>query len=167
VVAGFDRDRRHSSGAQGAGRPVAELQARVLLRAEQCEVAGDTASSSTANWHAVATTTTRATAHRLLRTAKSLETHDLTRAELADGLLQVEQADVILRALDELPYDLDAEIVEQAEAKLLELAADHDAKALRVLGRRILEVVSPETADAHEARLLEREERAAQAATGW
>jgi hypothetical protein len=34
-----------------------------------------------------------------------------------------------------------------------------------VLGRRILEVVSPETADAHEARLLEREERAAAAAT--
>jgi hypothetical protein len=31
---------------------------------------------------------------------------------------------------------------------LLELAAGHDAKALRILGARILEVVSPETAEA-------------------
>src|SRR4051794_35879237 len=54
---------------------VAELQARVLLRADQCEVAGDSAASSTANWHAVATQTSRATAHRQMRTAKSLETH--------------------------------------------------------------------------------------------
>ena len=40
-----------------------------------------------------------------------------------------------------------------------------DAKALKILGRRILEVASPEAADAHEAALLEREERDAQAAT--
>jgi uncharacterized protein DUF222 len=40
-----------------------------------------------------------------------------------------------------------------------------DAKALKVLGRRILEIISPETADAHEAALLEKEERDAAAAT--
>ncbi|HET6938997.1 MAG TPA: DUF222 domain-containing protein, partial [Nocardioides sp.] len=57
------------------------------------------------------------------------------------------------------------ELAEEAEAHLLDLAHDHDAKTLKILGRRILEVVSPETADAHEALLLEREERAAQAAT--
>src|SRR4051812_13742171 len=96
---------------------VAELQARALLRADQCEVAGDNASSSTANWHAVATTTSRATAHRQMRTAKSLETHDLTRAALAGGRLQVEQAEVILRGLSELPADLDTEILDQAEAR--------------------------------------------------
>ncbi len=41
----------------------------------------------------------------------------------------------------------------------------HDAKALKVLGRRILDVVDPDAADAHEAKLLEKEERDAQAAT--
>jgi hypothetical protein len=81
------------------------------------------------------------------------------------GRLQVEQAEVILRAVDELPDDLEVEILEEAEQRLLNLASDHDAKDLRVLGRRILEVVSPETADAHEARLLERQERAAAVAT--
>ena len=41
---------------------------------------------------------------------------------------------------------------------------DHDAKHLRVLGKRILEVVDPAAADAHEARLLEKEEQDAEAA---
>ncbi len=48
-----------------------------------------------------------------------------------------------------------------AQVAELELAADLDAKALRVLGRRILGVIAPEVAEAHEARLLEAEERAA------
>ena len=76
-----------------------------------------------------------------------------------------EQAEVILRALDELPDSLDPALVTEAEQHLLDLARDHDAKALRALGRRLLEVVSPETADAHEATLLEKEERDAAAAT--
>ncbi len=144
---------------------VAELQARLLAHADRLQIAGSTAASSTANWHAVATRTTRPAAHRMMRTAHGLEAHEPTRAALADGRIQVEQAEVILRALAELPDDLEVEILEEAEQRLLDLAADHDAKDLRVLGRRILEVVSPETAEAHEAKLLEREERAAAVAT--
>src|SRR5262249_18939022 len=101
----------------------------------------------------------------LMRIAAALDSHEPTRTALAEGRLQVEQAEVILRALAELPDDLDPELVERAEQQLLVLAGDHDAKALKILGRRILEVVSPETADAHEAKLLEREERAAAATT--
>ena len=47
-------------------------------------------------------------------------------------------------------------MVEKAERHLLDLAADHDAKALKHLGRHILEVACPEAADAHQAALLER-----------
>ena len=72
---------------------------------------------------------------------------------------------MILNALADLPDDLDPQLIEKAETHLLELAADHDAKALKILGRRILEVADPEAADAHEAALLEREERDAAAAT--
>ena len=50
---------------------------------------------------------------------------------------------------------------------LLEHAADHDAKALRVLGRRILDVVAPEIGEAHEARVLEAEEQAARAGASF
>jgi hypothetical protein len=144
---------------------VAELKSRLLSHADRTDVAAESGATSTATWHAATTQTTRPQAHRLMRTAKGLDTHEATRVALAAGRLHLEQAEVILRALDELPDDLDAEILERAEAHLLGLAADHDAKTLKILGRRILEVVSPETADAHEAALLDREERAAQAAT--
>ncbi len=45
------------------------------------------------------------------------------------------------------------------------LAADYDAKTLRILGNRLLEVIAPELADAYESDRLEKEEaKAAQAA---
>ena len=97
--------------------------------------------------------------------ATGLESHDPTRAALAGGQIHVEQAEAILRALTELPDDLDPDITLKAEKHLLELAADHDAKALKHLGRHILEVASPDAADAHQAKLLEREERDTAAAT--
>jgi hypothetical protein len=50
----------------------------------------------------------------------------------------------------------------KAESRLLELAKVHDAKALTVLGRRILDVVAPEVSEAQEARVLDAEERAAE-----
>ena len=79
-----------------------------------------------------------------------------------------DQAAVILEAVDALPTDLaDAEVVADAEAALLEYAADHDATALRVLGRRILDVVAPEVGEAHEARVLEAEEAKARAAASF
>ena len=49
-------------------------------------------------------------------------------------------------------------------ATVVGYAAEHDATALRILGRRILDVVAPEVGEAHEARLLEAEEREAEAA---
>lgn len=71
---------------------------------------------------------------------------------------------MIVEAVDALPTDLvDTETVGRAEAFLLREARHHDAKALRVLGRRLLEVVAPEVADAEEARRLEAEEAAARA----
>ena len=89
-----------------------------------------------------------------MRLAQGLEDHDLTRTALAAGAIHVEQAEAILRALTDLPDDLDPAPV-QAEQHLLDLAAEHDAKALKHLGRHILEVACPDAADAHQAALLE------------
>ena len=150
---------------QSAKAQLAELEARLLSHADRIDLAGSTGATSTANWHAHQTRTTRPAAHRAMRLATDLAGRDLTRTALATGRVHVEQAEAILRALADLPADLDADLLEKAERHLLELAADHDAKALKHLGRHILEVASPEAADAHEAALLEREERAAQAAT--
>jgi hypothetical protein len=144
---------------------VAELKARLLSHATRIDLPGATAASCTANWHAHTTKTTRPTARRAMRLATGLETHEPTRQALSQGTVHLEQAEVILRALAELPDDLDPPVLAKAEAYLLGQAAHHDAQTLRIMGRHLLEVIDPDAADAHEAKLLEREERDAQAAT--
>ena len=54
--------------------------------------------------------------------------------------------------------------MEQAAKTLISYGAVHDARALKILGRRILEVVAPEVAEAWEAEQLEKEEREAEKA---
>ena len=132
------------SEVQAARAQLAELEARLLAHADWTEIAAQTGATSTANWHAHTTRTTRLQAHRAMRLATGLEDHDPTRTALATGQIHVEQAEAILRALTDLPEDLDQEIVEKAERQLLDLAASFDAKALKHLGRHILEVTSPE-----------------------
>ena len=96
------------------------------------------------------------------------EAHAPVRVALADGDLLVDQSEVIIAAIDALPDDIAPEIVADAQARLIGYAAEHDARALRIIGRRILDVVAPEIGEAHEARLLEREERdAAASARLW
>ena len=84
------------------------------------------------------------------------------REAVGRGEVLAEQASVICTALDDLPDDLDAGVLEQATRALVAFAEVHDAKALRVLGRRILEAVAPEVAEAWEAEQLDREEREAE-----
>jgi hypothetical protein len=144
---------------------VAELQARLLTHAEQIQLPSATGATSTANWHGHRTRTVRSQAHRMMRLAEGLDQREATRAAMAEGRLHADQAHVILDSLKQLPDDLDPELVEQAEQHLIGRAADFDANGLRHLGRRLLEVVAPEAADAHLAKLLEREEHEAAKAT--
>jgi hypothetical protein len=148
---------------------LADVEARVIDRVDQAGVAMDAGASSTANWLAVQTRQTRAAAHRLARfaTALTTEAHEPVRLALADGELLVDQAEVIIAAIDALPDDLDPNIRADAQGRLIGYAAVHDAKALRILGKRILEVVAPEVGEAHEAKVLEREEREAEAAASF
>ncbi len=122
--------------------------------------------TSTANWWAHATRQTRAAAHRKTRLATALgsEVFEPVRVALAEGRLLVDQAQVIIAAVQALPEDVDAAIRDDALATLIGYAVHHDAKALRILGRRILDVVAPEVGEAHEVKVLEREEREAEAA---
>ncbi len=92
------------------------------------------------------------------------EVFEPVRVALAEGRLLVDQAQVIIAAVQALPEDVDAAIRDDALATLIGYAVHHDAKALRILGRRILDVVAPEVGEAHEVKVLEREEREAEAA---
>jgi Domain of unknown function (DUF222) len=97
------------------------------------------------------------------RLAEGLARWGDVRAALRAGTVSPPQAEVIVAALDELPVDLDPELVVKACARLLSDAGHFGPRELRVLGRRVLEVVAPDVADAHEERLLRAEERRARA----
>ena len=117
--------------------------------------------TSTANYWAHATHQTRTEAHRKMKLAEALATRPALRAALAAGDVLVDQARVIAAAVDAVPD----QFADRAEQMLIGFAADHDAKALKILGMRILEYLDPEAAEAHEAAQLEKEERAAAAST--
>src|SRR6478609_268543 len=138
---------------------VGELKARVAAHLADLQVGEDVGATNTACWLAHQTKVTRPDAHRVVRLGHDLEAHLVTREALASGDLVVDQARVILRAVEDLPDDLGRDLVAQAEAHLVAEAAHHDARTLKLLGQRLLEVVAPDAADAHEAKLLEREER--------
>src|SRR6478752_6003823 len=143
---------------------VVELKARVAAHADEVQVGTDVGATSTANWLAHQTQQTRTAASGVVRLGYDLSTYDRVRAGLACGDLRPAQADVIIRAVRALPEDLDPDLLIKAEEHLVALAADYDAKALRILGNRVLEVIAAELADAYESDRLEKEEAKAAAA---
>ncbi|MBF4160816.1 HNH endonuclease signature motif containing protein [Nocardioides acrostichi] len=138
-----------------------ELEHRVLAHAGEVVVADTTGAVQTSAWLAGTARLTRAEARRRVWLAHALERYGALRAAFADGSVNREQAPVIAGALDDLPDDLDADVVEKAERFLVEQAALHDARDLRVMGRHLLEVVDPERGEREAAKRLEAEEEQA------
>lgn len=143
---------------------LAALTVRLLATAD--DVAADSGARDAATWLAATTRTERGpnTADQRLGVALEARWARL-RDGLGNGRVNLPQARVIARALDELPDDLDAGILGDAEEHLVGLAADHRPRELARLGRRILEVVAPDVAEAEEGRRLEAEERRARETT--
>ncbi len=109
-----------------------------------------------------------AVAHRReLALARSLDRRwTLTATALGEGALNLAQALVITRALDDLPRErIEPAVLAQAEAHLVAEAAHRGPRELRLLGRKILEVVAPEVYEHEEGARLEAEERRARERT--
>jgi hypothetical protein len=141
---------------------IAELRLRVLAAADRNDVADQTGASSTAAWLAHETRQDRPAAHADLRLALALDGgFTATRDALAGGRVDLARARVIVRAVQQLPESVGQADRDRAEKHLVHLAGDHDATALRALGRRLSEVLDPEAADEHEGRRLAAEEAAA------
>ena len=134
-------------------------------RPSSSEATVESGAGSAADWVAVETRQVRRDARSDLRLAEKLEHHDVLATGMAAGRVNPAQARAIVAALDRLPttgeFAVSAEDREKAEAHLVALAADHDAKALRVLGRQIFEVIAPDLAEKYEGKALEAEEAAA------
>ncbi len=103
---------------------VAELKLRVAAHGEKNRIGDASGASSTANWWAHATKTTRAATHRDVKLAKALDTdaHEPVRRALAAGEILVDQAAVIVRAVDALPADAEAWVAPKAQQWLLDQA---------------------------------------------
>jgi hypothetical protein len=141
---------------------VAELRLRLLAAADGSDVGSEVGASSTAAWVAHATRQVRAVAHREVALALALDrSHPVTQQALAAGRLNRVQAEVVVRAVQALPESVSALDRDRAETHLVALASEHDAKALALLGRRVLEVVAPDVAEEDEGRRLRAEEAAA------
>ncbi|QCC76879.1 HNH endonuclease signature motif containing protein [Nocardioides daphniae] len=131
----------------------AELRLRVMAAAG--DVAEREGFRSIATWLAHHGHVRRGDAAADLRLAEALDRERPTLAAgVREGRVTIAQARVIAAAVEELPDRVGRDVIEAAEAKLVELAADHDPSDLAKLGRRILEVVDPDRFEDEEARRL-------------
>ncbi|WP_240617034.1 HNH endonuclease signature motif containing protein [Nocardioides speluncae] len=140
------------------------LRLRIMASAD--DVAVETGARDVAAWLAHQTQASPRSCRAEQHLAAALDARWTRLATaLTEGVVNVEQAQVIARALDELPDDLEPELLVQAEEHLVEAAGEYRPDQLRVLGRRILDVIAPEVGEAEEARQLQREEERAWEAT--
>ena len=98
-------------------------------------------------------------AGQLLDQASTIDRHGDVDSALAAGKVNAEQLATITTALAGLPRKLDPAIHADAATTLTGWAEFLDPGGLRVAGRRILEHVAPEVADAIEERRLRASER--------
>jgi hypothetical protein len=151
----------------GLTRVVDRLQAR---RASVLAVAGDVAAEEAARsagvWLAAETHTSLRETVVGERVGVALRGRWANVGEAAgSGRVSWEQAGVLVRALEALPGDLDPALSAKAEGHLVAEAGHFGPRELTRLGRRVLEVVAPDVADAAGARALADEERRARAVT--
>ncbi|GAB3038749.1 HNH endonuclease [Nocardioides flavus (ex Wang et al. 2016)] len=137
------------------------LTARVLAASD--DVGEAHGLRDVAAWLAVQTRTTRREARRDLALGRALEAHPGVASALSSGALRTEQARAVVEAVDALPVRVEAETRWRAENTLLALAREHDARELKQIGKRILDLVAPEVGECHEAAVLAGEEARADA----
>ncbi|MBA2416530.1 MAG: DUF222 domain-containing protein [Geodermatophilaceae bacterium] len=149
-------------GLSVAQARLVELRLRVLAAGDNNDIGKDEAASSTSAWLAHRTRQERPRAHADVRLALALDAgYDATRRALAGGVVNEAQARVIVDAVADLPETVPSVDRGRAEAHLIGLAADYDAKALRVFGRKIFEVIDPDAAEKREGEKLAKQEREA------
>lgn len=141
-----------------------ELRLRVM--ADAGDVAATTAAHDVAEWLTVHTRARHEDARADLRLSQALDQrYPVLAAGLRHGEVTPAQAHVIARALDDLPAEIPADVLAMAEATLTGHADEFGPGQLARLGRRVVEVVAPQLADATEARRLAQLEADAHRAT--
>jgi hypothetical protein len=168
-------------GLAGAVAQAARLESRAAAlrmelsaEADRRRVAEQTAETGTDAWVARLTGSTREQAASGLWLAGLLQTkYAATREAFAAGALRIEQVRVIVRAAEQAPAEATPDQVRTAEQWLVDQGTGAgtrsgrglDAKRLRQAARRMFARIDAELAVRHEAILLGRETRTAEAET--
>ncbi|WP_157571620.1 HNH endonuclease signature motif containing protein [Nocardioides alkalitolerans] len=138
------------------GERVAAARLRVMSGAS--DVAAADGARSVGSWLAHATRQDPGRVRFEDDLAARLEHHPAVRTALAAGTVTTGHAAAVVDALDDLPTDLDADLVARAEAHLVGECVEFTPRQVRRLGRHLLRVVAPDLADAHEEARLHAEE---------
>jgi hypothetical protein len=140
----------------------------VVLRmmASAADVAEQTGARDIAAWMAHATGSSLPKVREAMALADALDRlHPQLQVSLREGRTSTDQARVIAKALQAIPSHIEDAVVIRAEQTLIDAAATFGPKQLAKMGRHILEVVSPEIAEAELERSLARMDQTADEAT--
>jgi hypothetical protein len=133
------------------------------------EVAEKTGARDVASWLAPEAKVDRPRARALQWMAGELGSWQRVRSGVETGGVNLDQARVIVKCLSTLRDHADdpiaPDVLDLAEAKLVELAAEHSPRDLETLGERIVSLVAPEIGEERDRKALEAAERRAAAAT--
>jgi hypothetical protein len=154
---------------QQAEARLTAIRVQLLAHADRVGVAALTDSMSTEAWLRGELRVTPRQAKNAVRVGVALDTgrYPATSEGFASGVLQPDQVQVIIEAVDALPDLMHAEDRLKAEAHMAELGRSFDSRQLKALGRHLLAVVDPERAEQELAKRLEAEEEAAAKAVSF
>lgn len=136
-------------------------QARLAAQVEAGEAAWHEHGTSTRSWLSETGNLTAREAARLVAAGQGLERFGVVADAASTGAVLPGQGKAITGVLDDLPDDFPTEVVVQAQHLMVGFAATHNSTELRRLSSRLLEVLSPETAEQRESERLEREHQLA------
>jgi hypothetical protein len=135
------------------------VSGRLLREIDVRKTASAVGASSAAVWYRNRHLVSIRSAHRLVRLAKRIDAAPQVVGEgVAGGRVNLDQADVVTRAVARIPGEVGVDIREQAAAELVRLCGELDPDLLKLVGDRILMIVAPETADELDRKAMEHEE---------
>ncbi len=141
----------------------AALNLRVLATAG--DIAEETGAKDASAWMRAELLVDKAAARSQIKLATSVAKYDLVATGLAEGVVSLDKARVITKALDKIDADpvASAEDLVLAEKLLVDYSTQLTANELHIVGKRILREVDPVRFEDAEAKaLLAEEERAQQ-----
>lgn len=148
-----------------------QAEAALLARVRELDgqgIARSHGATSAAVWLRNRYLMSHAAAQRYVRLAASVDRAPVpVQDAVGNAEVNLEQAEAIIRSLDDLPPDTDVTTRDLAAKELVRLAQEWDPAHLRVLGTHILRVVAPDAADESDRRALERLEARARERRGF